>query len=78
MGHSIGWDFNMTLIEYGDKWRTHRKMMHHALHARAAEQYHAMQERETHKFLQRVINRPENFLDDVRRSVDIHFVLART
>ncbi|EIN09014.1 cytochrome P450 [Punctularia strigosozonata HHB-11173 SS5] len=66
----VGWDFNMTLVPYttpNDKWRRHRRVMHQALNSRAVDKYKSMQLAETHLFLQRVVDNPENLDPDVRR-----------
>ena len=57
----------MTFVGYNDRWRAHRKIMHQSLHPRAVEQYEEMQLRETHKFIQRVAAKPNNFLDDIKQ-----------
>ncbi|KAF9559028.1 cytochrome P450 [Agrocybe pediades] len=35
----MGWDFDLGFAQYGEKWRRHRRLVHHSFHPAAAELY---------------------------------------
>ncbi|KAL7284540.1 hypothetical protein ACG7TL_001832 [Trametes sanguinea] len=63
-----GWEWTFVLMPYGPEWRRRRKEMHQFLHPNAVAQYQPLQQRETLKFLHRLITQPEAFLHHVRHS----------
>lgn len=54
-------------MPYGQEWRRRRKEMHQFIHPNAVAQYQPLQQRETVKFLNRLLNQPEDFLHHVRQ-----------
>ncbi|KAJ8475189.1 hypothetical protein ONZ51_g6728 [Trametes cubensis] len=63
-----GWEWTFVLMPYGQEWRRRRKEMHQFIHPNAVAQYQPLQQRETVKFLNRLLNQPEDFLHHVRHS----------
>ena len=69
-GELVGWKNTLVLVPYGDRLREYRKMFHQTIGTPALlEQYHAIEERETHKFLQRLLASPEDLANHIRKSV---------
>jgi len=52
------------LLPYGDKWRSYRKLFHEMLHSPVAEDFDNHRYKHVHNFLWRLLNSPENFMDD--------------
>ncbi|KAF9645995.1 cytochrome P450 [Thelephora ganbajun] len=58
-------DWALSLLPYGEKWRSYRKLFHEILNVRTAENFDSHQYKRTHSFLWRLLNSPENFEDDI-------------
>ncbi|KIM67833.1 hypothetical protein SCLCIDRAFT_1189995 [Scleroderma citrinum Foug A] len=66
-GELVGWKDTLVLLPYGDRLREYRKNFHRVIGSRAAMAiYNAIEEEETHKFLQRVLAKPGDLHDHVR------------
>ncbi|KAF5324094.1 hypothetical protein D9619_011206 [Psilocybe cf. subviscida] len=64
----MGWDFNFVFMDYGQQWRTHRRLMHHSFHPAAVKQHHRHLMRSTHNFLSRMLSQPRGgTVEKVRR-----------
>ncbi|KAI0357869.1 CyP450 monooxygenase [Trametes cingulata] len=63
-----GWEWTFVLMPYGQAWRRRRKEMHQFLHPGAVVQYRPLQQKETLKFLRRLLAQPDAFLYHVRHS----------
>jgi len=35
----MGWDFGIGFMKYGDRWRSHRKLLHEAFNVTAIKQF---------------------------------------
>ncbi|KAH8882222.1 cytochrome P450 [Thozetella sp. PMI_491] len=60
-------DARMVLMEYGDMWRTTRKIVHNSLNINAARTYVAYQDLENKRLLLDFVERPELFKAHIRR-----------
>ncbi|KAI6035508.1 cytochrome P450 [Pisolithus orientalis] len=66
-GELVGWRNTLVLLPYGDNFREYRRNFHRVIGSRAAMSvYHAIEEEETHKFLQRVLTKPTDLSAHVR------------
>ncbi|KAI0767202.1 CyP450 monooxygenase [Fomes fomentarius] len=63
-----GWEWAFTLMPYGPHWRRRRKEMHRFFHPNAVAQYQPLQQREAIKFVKKLLDIPETFLQHVRHS----------
>ena len=57
------------LMPYGLPWRRRRKEMHQFFHPTAITQYEPLQQRETLKFLKKLLEKPDTFMYQVRQYV---------
>ena len=39
----MGWDWSIAFLRYGERWRSHRRVLHKKFHSVAAAQYHPIQ-----------------------------------
>ncbi|KAJ7610679.1 cytochrome P450 [Mycena rosella] len=58
----IGWDFNVGLMPYTDKWRKHRRLFQQCFRPDAARNYRPIQMTKIHDFLRGLLSRPEDFV----------------
>ncbi|KIP04386.1 hypothetical protein PHLGIDRAFT_25626 [Phlebiopsis gigantea 11061_1 CR5-6] len=63
---SVGWGWNLAFMEYGDKWRDHRRMFHQYFQPSVVPNYRPKIALETRKFIGRLHNSPEDWLRHVR------------
>ncbi|KAG9090639.1 hypothetical protein FRC06_000946 [Ceratobasidium sp. 370] len=63
----VGWGNNTGNIRYGDSWRTQRRLTHSVLHKKASEDFWPVMVRHTRQALQRLLDHPENFIEEFRR-----------
>ncbi|KAJ7222152.1 cytochrome P450 [Mycena pura] len=63
----MGWDFNIALMNYGDEWRTHRRLFNGAFNAKAALKYRPHELIGTHVLLERLLQSPQDFLKHFRQ-----------
>ncbi|KAG1755525.1 cytochrome P450 [Suillus lakei] len=62
-----GWKHILALLPYGDRFRDSRKNFHRVMGSRAAmDIYHPIEEIETHRFLKRVLAKPDELQAHVR------------
>ncbi len=66
---SSGWEWTFVLMPYGLPWRRRRKELHQFFHPNAVSQYQPLQRREAVKFLNKLIEKPDTFLHQVRQYV---------
>ncbi|KAF9044304.1 cytochrome P450 [Panaeolus papilionaceus] len=64
----VGWDFSFTFFPYGQQWRKDRRVFHEHFHSGAVKNYQAAQLKETHIFLQLLLDKPGDFLYHVRHT----------
>ncbi|KAG8738891.1 hypothetical protein FRC10_006408 [Ceratobasidium sp. 414] len=63
----VGWGNNTGNIRYGDNWRTQRRLTHSVLHKKASEDFWPVMIKHTRQTLQRLLDHPENFIEEFRR-----------
>ncbi|KAM5531259.1 hypothetical protein V8D89_015060 [Ganoderma adspersum] len=57
-----GWTWLFSVNSYGARWRRTRRLFHQHMHQNAIVAYRPIQERETAKYLLRILETPEKFL----------------
>ncbi|KAJ6580647.1 cytochrome P450 [Mycena capillaripes] len=62
----MGWDFGIGFMKYGDRWRSHRKLLHEAFNATAIKQFRPQVQAATHHLLCRMIRDPRNMMEHFR------------
>ncbi|KAJ8590892.1 cytochrome P450 [Rhizopogon salebrosus TDB-379] len=68
-GELVGWKNALVLLPYGDRLREYRKNFHRVIGSRAALSiYHPTLEIETHRFLKRVLAKPDQLQSHVRHT----------
>ncbi|KAG0702312.1 cytochrome P450 [Suillus ampliporus] len=68
-GELVGLKHVMTLLPYGDHFRRHRKYFHRVIGSRAAlDIYNPVEEVETHRFLKRVLAKPDQLQAHIRHT----------
>ncbi|TFK56140.1 cytochrome P450 [Heliocybe sulcata] len=66
-GEIVGWKDTLALTPYGDRFRSIRKMFHGAIGTKSSiARYLPVEQRETAKFLKRVLNAPHAIADHIR------------
>ncbi|KAF8992236.1 cytochrome P450 [Cyathus striatus] len=65
----MGWDFGFGFMKYGESWRHHRKIAHHAFHPTAIKQYRPHELRAAHGLLRRlaVLSDPNGAINEIRQ-----------
>ncbi|KAK0480125.1 cytochrome P450 [Armillaria novae-zelandiae] len=61
-----GWDFNLGLMRYSDRWRMHRRTFHQYLQPRAVPAYNFVEMKATSVLLQQLHKSPDAFVRHVR------------
>ncbi|KAF8880679.1 cytochrome P450 [Infundibulicybe gibba] len=59
-------DIVISFLPYGSAWRARRRMFHEHFHMSAVDQYKPTQARESRRFLQRLLDTPNNFMHHIR------------
>ncbi|KAJ7684107.1 cytochrome P450 [Mycena polygramma] len=62
----MGWDFNISLMKYGDEWRAHRRLFNEGFTPKASLKYRPKQLEATHNLLRSLAQTPDNFLGHFR------------
>jgi cytochrome P450 len=62
----MGWDFNLGLMVYGERWRIHRKAFHEVFRPEAAVSFRPIQLNSIHALLLKLMENPENFVTHLR------------
>ncbi|KAF7368174.1 Cytochrome P450 [Mycena venus] len=62
----MGWDFAFPFIDYGDEWRSHRKLFHQAFNLSAAKQFHPQETAAVHEVLRRFLQNPHDIMGNFR------------
>ncbi|PPR05573.1 hypothetical protein CVT24_002791 [Panaeolus cyanescens] len=62
----IGWDYNLALYPYGDKWRMHRRICQQNFNKQSAKHFYPHQKRKVHSMLLGLLSSPERFEDHNR------------
>ncbi|PBK75888.1 cytochrome P450 [Armillaria solidipes] len=66
MTNLSGWEFNLGLMRYSDRWRMHRRMFHQSFQPRAVPAYNTVQMKATSVLLQQLHKSPDAFVHHVR------------
>lgn len=69
MVHSVGWDWNLAFMPYGERWREHRRLFHQYFQPSVVPRYRPKLATETQKFISRLHRSPEDWLRHVRQCV---------
>ncbi|KAF9443998.1 cytochrome P450 [Macrolepiota fuliginosa MF-IS2] len=69
LNEMMGWDFNFALMRYGPWWRRNRRMFHQYFNMNEVHKYDDIQRAETHVFLQRLLDSPEEFIHHIRHAI---------
>lgn len=69
-GELVGWKNTLVLVPYGQRFRNYRKLFHQLIgtHSTMA-QFLPTEEIETHRFLKRVLERPNDLAAHIRKYV---------
>ncbi|KAK1216462.1 hypothetical protein PQX77_020931 [Marasmius sp. AFHP31] len=68
-GELVGWKNTLVLVPYGERFRNYRRLAHQLFgNAALMKGFHPIEELETHRFLKRLLTRPDEFADHVRRT----------
>lgn len=59
------WNFNFAFIEYGELWRTRRRMIHQFMHEKASKAFDDIISRKAERLVQRIFKAPEEFRADI-------------
>ena len=67
-GELVGWKNILGLTRYGDRFREYRRFIFRIMGTRTlVQQYHSLAERETHRFVFRLLREPENLASQIRK-----------
>jgi cytochrome P450 len=68
-GELVGWKDSLPFLPYGDRFRRQRKNFHRVIGSRAAvDVYNEIEEVETHRFLKRVLAKPDQLQEHVQHT----------
>jgi cytochrome P450 len=62
----MGWEFNIGLMPYGDRWRAHRKMFHQSFQAGAVSTFHPQETEAARQLLLNLYHKPGDFISHFR------------
>ena len=57
-------DWAMSLMPYGDRWVARRRLCHEVLNGRLTRNFDSHQIKYTHRFLSRLLETPEGFMQE--------------
>lgn len=61
------WGWTLAFINYGEQWRTERRMLHDVVHVNMVHQYRGIQLRSARKFLRQLQEDPSEIPELVRK-----------
>ncbi|KAF8518587.1 cytochrome P450 [Gautieria morchelliformis] len=64
----MGWDWLVTFMPYGERWRRHRRTIHQHFHPDAAARYEPVQLGHSRELLTRLYETPDQFAEHVRHT----------
>ncbi|KAJ3810352.1 cytochrome P450 [Lentinula lateritia] len=68
-GELCGWKNTLVLVPYGERFRNYRRLAHQLFgNAATMKSFHPVEELETHRFLKRLLSRPAEFSDHIRKT----------
>ncbi|KAJ7366634.1 cytochrome P450 [Mycena albidolilacea] len=62
----MGWDFNFSIMRYGEKWRKYRRLFHQHFRREAIPAYHPVQLKKIHGLLRGLLSTPEDFVEHTK------------
>ncbi|KAJ6527992.1 cytochrome P450 [Mycena vulgaris] len=62
----MGWDFAISFLEYGNHWRSHRKVFHEAFNVNAAKQFRPQERAAAYNLLRRILQDPHDVMTHFR------------
>ncbi|KAJ7607876.1 cytochrome P450 [Roridomyces roridus] len=62
----MGWEFIFSIMKYGDRWRTRRRLFHTVFHAEASKKFLPRQLSTTHQLLRRLLHEPAGIMAHLR------------
>jgi cytochrome P450 len=68
----MGWDFAISLMPYGQKWRTHRRVFHQMFRGDAIVKYHPVLLSKIHNLLRHFAEDPNDFREHIRTSATLN------
>lgn len=68
----MGWDHALSLTPYGEYFRQRRRLMHQVLSQRPVQVFWPAVEQQTAKFLNRLLDTPEQLVDHIRQFATFH------
>lgn len=76
-GELVGWKNTLALLPYGDRFRRYRRHFHRLIGSNAIiKQFLPVEEIETHRFLRRVLAKPDDLSTHIRQYVFVYIALA--
>ena len=63
----MGWGKGMNFVQYDDRWRQYRRLSTKGFSKPAAARYHSGQAKEVHMCIQRILENPEAFQQELKR-----------
>ncbi|KLO07044.1 cytochrome P450 [Schizopora paradoxa] len=63
------WEWSLSLMPYGDRWRKHTQVFHKFMDTGAVDQYRDMQTHEAIKLLGKFLESPQHFYEDIRTAI---------
>ncbi|KAG8747883.1 hypothetical protein FRC10_010502 [Ceratobasidium sp. 414] len=67
-GDLVGWKLTTGLLPYGNRLKQTRKLLHEGMNTKAMEELWPMQEHEAIKFVGRLLETPEEFIQHIRQT----------
>lgn len=78
-GEIVGWKYILALTPYGERFREYRRFIHKLIGAKPQiERFHGLEEFETHRFLRRVLKKPDDVAAHIRKYVPLPLSLSIT
>ncbi|CAE6514159.1 unnamed protein product [Rhizoctonia solani] len=68
-GQLVGWENGLGMLPYGDRWRKTRKLVYEGTSVRAMTDLYPLQEREIVKFIQRLLETPEQLQEHIHQAI---------
>ncbi|EEB92377.1 hypothetical protein MPER_09122, partial [Moniliophthora perniciosa FA553] len=68
-GELVGWKNTLVLVPYSQRFRNYRRLAHQLFgNAQLMKGFHPIEELETHRFLKRLLAKPDSFQDHIRKT----------
>ncbi|KAF8157199.1 cytochrome P450 [Crassisporium funariophilum] len=66
MNELMGWNFNFAFMQYGERWRRHRRLIHHSFHPTAAKRFRPHSLRASRNLINRFLDIPDDVIGNLR------------